>query len=256
MRVRVVLLRRSFLAGLLVAAGGVGVAIWLVTAGGGPWPPGLPLPVRPAVTDGAPLPPPSARTTVVMIDPGHGGVDGGAGAAGMLEKEITLDVALRLRQHLTALGVAAHLTRSDDTDLGGGADAPRGRHRRDLQERARRARESGATLLVSLHVNSARTPSEEGMLFFYQHDRPDGRALAQLLYRALLPLQPRREPPIGRRNLYVLRESGIPAVLIELGFITNVADRARLADPGYRDRVALAIALAIALRAPGAGGQG
>lgn len=215
----VVLRRRTLLAAAFVAAFAVSFAMGWARAG-------------------QDLPP-------VMVDAGHGGVDGGAAAAGILEKDITLDVALRLRQHLMALGIPVAMTRETDTDLGGGPGVP-GRHRRDLQERVRLTRACGAALLISLHVNSSRDPSEEGMMFFYARDLPAGRELAEAVRQALQPLHPRREAPIGRRNLYLLRECGIPGVLIELGFITNPADRARLADPEHRDRIARAIAQGVA----------
>lgn len=179
----------------------------------------------------------------IMLDPGHGGIDGGANREGLLEKEITLDVALRTRRHLQGLGVPVQMTREQDQDLGGPAGG--GRHRRDLAERVRRTRECGAAVLVSLHVNSARNPAERGMLFFYQRGDSEGERLARAVAAALASLHGRKEPPIPRENLYLLRNCQIPAVLVEMGFLTNPADRALLADPAYRERVALALALAL-----------
>jgi len=178
-----------------------------------------------------------------MLDPGHGGIDGGASREGMLEKAITLDVALRTRRHLEAFGVPVLLTREEDVDLGGPPGS--GRHGRDLAERVRRTREAGAALVVSLHVNSARDPEEEGMMFFYLQGSAEGERLARSLAGALASLHRRREGPVPRQNLYVLSRAGVPAVLVELGFLTNPGDRQRLSDPRYREQVALRLALAL-----------
>ncbi len=181
----------------------------------------------------------------VMLDPGHGGVDGGTSHGDILEKQITLDVALHTAQRLRDSGVPVQLTRTEDVDLGGGFDRSRpGRHRRDLAERVRLVRACGAALLVSLHVNAG-TASEEGMLFFHQQGNQAGRELATQLATALQPLHPRREGPIGRSNLYLLKNCAVPAVIVELGFITNSADRRRLTDPEHRRQIAAALATGI-----------
>lgn len=192
---------------------------------------------RPHAVTSAPAPP-------VMLDPGHGGVDGGTSFGGLLEKEITLDVALRTAAHLRAAGVPVELTRSTDTDLGGGFSRRPGRHRRDLAERVRRTHACGAAFLVSLHVNAG-ARGQEGALFLYQKGNPAARALAEALQAALQPLHPRREEPIGRSNLFLLRRCAVPAVLVELGFLTHPEDRRRLADPAHRERLAAALAAGI-----------
>lgn len=179
----------------------------------------------------------------VMIDPGHGGVDGGASADGLLEKAVTLDLALRLRRYLEAMGVPVRLTREGDEDLGG--PLTRGRHRRDLAERVRRTHECGAAVLVSLHANSSRDPSERGFLVFYQKDAPASRELAERLDRALAPLARRREPPIARTDLYILRNCRPPAALLELGFLSDAADRALFRNEEHMERVAMALAFSI-----------
>lgn len=179
----------------------------------------------------------------VMIDPGHGGVDGGASAGGLLEKSVTLDTARRLRRHLEAMGVPVRLTREGDEDLGGPLTP--GRHRRDLAERVRRTHECGAALLVSLHANSSRNPRERGYLILYQKDEAASRELAQRLDRAVRPLGVRREPPVPRTNLYLLRNCRVPAVLVELGFLSNPEDRAQLMNPEHLERVAMALAFSI-----------
>lgn len=176
----------------------------------------------------------------VMIDPGHGGVDGGARWQDILEKDIVLDVALRLRDNLAQAGIPAQLTREQDQDLGGPLSP--GRHRRDLQERLRRTRACSARLLISLHVNVSRNPAERGMLLLYPRGDARARQLAEALAAGLAPLHARREPPIPRSNLFLLRNCPVPAVIVEMGFITNSEDRALLTAPQYRAKVAAALA--------------
>ena len=179
----------------------------------------------------------------VVIDPGHGGMDGGTNVPGMLEKEIVLDIALRTRTYLERNNVPVLLTRSDDSYLGGKFGP--GSLRRDLNYRIRVANHCQAVFMLSLHVNSAgRGSPERGMMLFYQPGRP-GRDAAYAFDDILRrwPLHERRERPIPRSDLAVLKTKA-PAVLVELGFITNDADRQKLADSAYREQVAQALAAA------------
>lgn len=180
----------------------------------------------------------------IIIDPGHGGIDGGTNIPGMLEKDVVLDIALRTKQYLDRNKVPVVLTRETDTALGGPNDS--GRLRRDLNYRIKVANHCQAGLMLSLHVNSARNPAEQGIMILYQPTRA-GRDAARLfddiLRRWPQPLHQRKEDPIPRRDLAVLKTRA-PALLVELGFITHPTDRERLADSAYREQVAQALASA------------
>lgn len=177
----------------------------------------------------------------ILLDPGHGGIDGGANRGEMLEKEIVLDIALRTERYLRANKIPTLLTRTTDVDLGGRYDG--GRLRRDLNHRIRLANRCQAAFVLSIHVNSAANPSEQGMMLFYQPS-PWGRDAAFLFDDILRrwPLHQRRERPHPRGDFAILRWSKAPAVLVELGFISHSEDRQRLADPAYREQVAQALA--------------
>lgn len=175
----------------------------------------------------------------IVIDPGHGGIDGGTNVPGLLEKDIVLDVALRTKQALDKYQVPVVLTRSEDVDLGGEYDS--GRLRRDLNYRIQAANHCQASLMLSLHVNSTGNSAERGVMVFYQTSRASRDAA--YLYEDVLrrwPVHERQERPIPRTNLAVLKTKA-PAVLIELGFITNSADRELLRDPAYREKLAQAL---------------
>lgn len=177
----------------------------------------------------------------ILLDPGHGGIDGGTNRDGVLEKEIVLDIALRMEKYLTNNQIPVMFTRTTDADLGGRNDG--GRLRRDLNHRIRMANQCRAVFLLSIHVNSASTESERGMMLFYQ-PTPWGRDAGYLFDDILRrwPLHERRERPHPRNDFAVLRWTKAPAVLVELGFITNQNDRQKLMNAEYREQIAQALA--------------
>ncbi|MDF2626982.1 MAG: cell wall hydrolase/autolysin [Symbiobacteriaceae bacterium] len=178
-------------------------------------------------------------TPPIVIDPGHGGIDGGTNVPGMLEKEVVLDIALRTKKYLDRYKVPVVLTRDTDTALGGNWDS--GHLRRDLNQRIRIANHCRAGLMLSLHVNHTRNASERGMMIFYQPSRT-GRDAAYLFDDILRrwPLHSRPEQPHPRKDFAVLKTKA-PALLVELGFISNDQDRQLLADNAYRERLAQAL---------------
>lgn len=179
--------------------------------------------------------------SAILLDPGHGGIDGGTNRDGVLEKEIVLDIALRTERYLKANRIPVLLTRTSDVDLGGRYDGSR--LRRDINHRIRMANQCRAGFILSIHVNSASNAAEKGMMLFYQPS-PWGRDAAYLFDDILRrwPLHQRRERPHARPDFALLRWSKAPAILVELGFITHLEDRQRLVDPDYREQVAQALA--------------
>lgn len=188
------------------------------------------------------LPPGLAATVTVVVDPGHGGPDPGAvGVSGTLEKEIVLAVSRELAQYLTRSGIRTVLTRDRDARLVDESGSMRNRRVEDLNLRARLAQEVGATLLVSVHANSFPSPRWSGAQTFYQSGEEESRRLAEAIQAQLV----RRLPPNRRAarpaDYRILRESPMPAVVVEVGFLSNPQEEALLRDPAYRGRVAEAI---------------
>jgi N-acetylmuramoyl-L-alanine amidase len=196
-------------------------------------------------------PPPSLRGEVVVIDPGHGGVDGGAEAPGLraLEKELTLQVGLRLAAEVERAGAVAVLTRDADTEPGAPGTGPDGR-RGDLRARVEAAAQARAAAFVSLHMDSSRLAVEprRGPASFYgprgaQQGR--GRRLAQDIQRRFhqaFGVDARAWP----LNVYVLRENPVPAALVECAFLNNPDDLARILRPAYQEELVRAIAAGLA----------
>lgn len=108
----------------------------------------------------------------VLLDPGHGGIDSGCHWDQVFEKDLTLSLAVLVKNRLEAVEVPTLLTRSSDRDLDPLEPSVRGRHRRDLEARARLARETRPVVLVSLHVNAGTAERLSGAMVFYQGQSP------------------------------------------------------------------------------------
>ncbi|MEL7059299.1 MAG: N-acetylmuramoyl-L-alanine amidase [Acidobacteriota bacterium] len=209
----------------------------------------------------------------IVLDPGHGGRDSGTVGSGLEEKEITLDIALRLRDRLVADGFEVHLTREDDRAL-------------SLRERAETANELRADLFVSIHVNWIPGVSTRGVetYFLGSTDDPelnklarfenrdsgfnlaDMRSLLERLYtdvrqnasqdlasqvqRSLFLSLARENPALVDRGVksapfVVLVATQMPAILAEVSCLSNEEEAELLARPLYRDHIADALARGI-----------
>jgi N-acetylmuramoyl-L-alanine amidase len=177
--------------------------------------------------------------TLVTIDPGHGGKDPGAiGLNELREVDVILPIALRVSKILEAKGVATQLTRDSDYFV-------------ELNERVNMSRKAGASIFVSIHANSIDNRPDVNGLETYHYHR--GLELATIVHRNVLTVMnddPREEQPLLDRGVrsarfLVLRKSEIPAILVEVGYLTSPTESPKLADSKYRDRMADAIAQGI-----------
>lgn len=175
----------------------------------------------------------------IVIDPGHGGTSKGAvgrdRASIVYEKDINLAIALMVRDLLAKEKATVTLTREDDSTV-------------DLYDRPKLANEKGADFFISIHCDSTPKPnSASGTTTYYHASDPDGRALAQAIQKHLsavtgLPNRgARTDTAIYQSGFAVLRRSEMPAVLIEVAYINNDNDRAKLKDPKFQKKVAEAI---------------
>lgn len=167
----------------------------------------------------------------VCIDAGHGGKDPGACSNGVLEKDINLDVARQIAMFLP--DVTTMQTRGNDTFV-------------ELGDRARAANGFGADFFVSIHCNSAASSEANGFeVYTYTDCSESSKRWANVIYESLLPVSGLRGRGVKQKNLAVLRETDMPAVLIELGFISNAGDRAKLTDRSWQERMSRALAFAV-----------
>jgi N-acetylmuramoyl-L-alanine amidase len=168
-----------------------------------------------------------------MIDPGHGGKDPGAiGIGGLREKDVILPISQQVAALLQQQGIQAVMTRSDDRFI-------------SLEGRVQMARQARATLFVSIHANSLslRRPDVNGVETYYF----SSQRLAQEIHYSMLQSLNVRDRGVRRARFYVLRNNSIPAVLVEVGYVTGAGDAPKLASPAFQRQMAEAIARGILL---------
>lgn len=173
----------------------------------------------------------------VVVDPGHGGSDLGAVAGGVDERSVVQDLGSRLEGRLTAAGMTAYLSHGPQSE-------------RTQVERADFANRSGADLLISLHVGSAPSPRCEGVATYHfgtGHGVTStvGERLAALVQREIVARTDLVDCRSHPKTWDLLRMTRMPAVRLELGHLTNDADRLRLARADFRDVVAEALLVAV-----------
>ena len=191
-----------------------------------------------------PQPGPLAGLTI-LVDPGHGGYDGGAKCrdSGVWEKELNLAVSLKLREALTQRGAKVIMTRDTDADLCT-PDRPAvlTKKRQDMQNRIAIARENRIDLLLSVHMNEYRTRSESGPQVFYRAGSDASRLLAGCIQDALIRgLQPKKQR-VAMAGDYFILQLDVPSALVECGFISNPEEEKLLLNADYQARLVEAIA--------------
>lgn len=171
---------------------------------------------------------------VVVIDPGHGGNDTGAiGIGGLREIDVVLPISTQVRDILEQNGVQVVMTREYDREV-------------ELEPRTQLANRVNADLFISIHANAIdmTRPDVNGIETYYFQSR-SGQLLAQYIHNSVLQTTGAPNRGVREARFYVLRHTRMPAVLVEVGFVTGAQDAAKLADPAYRSVMAEAIARGI-----------
>ena len=171
----------------------------------------------------------------VILDAGHGGIDvGKTGVNGEKEKDINLEISKKIKKFLSDSNVTVKMTREGDERL---ADS----QREDLKARTD-IMNGGALLAVSIHQNSYRDPAVSGAQVFYYTDSEEGRTAAGVLQAELNALAPDNEKEIrANDSYYILKNTRIPTVIVECGFLSNYTEAEKLADDEYQNRIAEAV---------------
>ena len=182
----------------------------------------------------------------IVIDPGHGGEDGGAtGVAGTRESDLNLAVSLRLQALLRLFGHEPVMVRTTDTAVySAGARTISEKKVSDIHNRVKLVNDTPGALLVSIHQNFFTQGQYSGAQVFYADDAYS-RALAQQLQaqlRASLDPGNRREAKGAAGTVYLMNHIQTPGILVECGFLSNAAEEARLNTPGYQTRLAMTMA--------------
>jgi len=173
-----------------------------------------------------------ARGSAVIIDPGHGGSDGGAvGPSGLREADVTLAISRLVHDDLTGQGIPSVMTRTDDSTV-------------PLEDRPDMAVRYGGFLFVSIHANASRSIGSAGTETYYE--TPTSGPLARVMQSEVTQALGEPDRGVHTADFYVLVNTPMPAVLVETAFITNPSEETMLRDPAVQQRIADAIARAIA----------
>lgn len=177
---------------------------------------------------------------VVVIDPGHGGMDGGkVGANGVEEKEVNLKISLGIKKLLEKEGIQVIMTRTDDERL---ADNQVG----DLKARVDIMNKNNPELVVSIHQNSYHEESVRGAQVFYYGDSKEGKEAAVIIQEALKEVDTENTKEAKANNTYyILKKTKVPVVIAECGFLSNYEEAQKLADEAYQQELAAAVAKGI-----------
>jgi N-acetylmuramoyl-L-alanine amidase len=183
----------------------------------------------------------------VVIDPGHGGRDGGAVADdGTLEKDLNLAVALKLKSILESADIRVVMTRETDVELA----SPDSSHKKadDLKARLQLAQDQKSAIFVSIHMNQFPIEKYRGLQVYYSENHAESLTLAQAIQNttqsALQNTEDRKVKPAGD-SIYLMSHLEIPAVLVECGFLSNKEERELLKNEVYQKKLALCLSAAI-----------
>ena len=184
--------------------------------------------------------------TKIILDPGHGGIDGGAiGVDGLVEKDINLEIALTLRSMLEASGFEVLMTRETDISIHDpSAKTIKQQKTSDLKNRLKMTQENPDAIFVSIHQNQFPQGKYKGAQVFYGRKNEQSKVLAELVQATMieqLDHTNKRKCKEGGKELYLLYESEVPTVLVECGFVSNPEEAALLATEEYRKKVAFYI---------------
>lgn len=181
----------------------------------------------------------------VVVDPGHGDTDVGTigVSTGRYEKEVNLEIGLKLKEALEKEGVTVVMTRESDEPIAAADETDIAKRKEaDMQKREQIITEAKADMYIGVHQNSFESAEACGPQIFYYTDSSAGKQLAQCIQQAMndaLEIREPRKVNFGRYRL--LKPGGQPSVTAECGFFTNPEEEKKLQTDDYQDKVVAAI---------------
>ncbi|WKV08815.1 N-acetylmuramoyl-L-alanine amidase [Thermoanaerobacterium sp. CMT5567-10] len=177
----------------------------------------------------------------ILIDPGHGGIDGGTSSGNLLEKNINLEASMILKSKLISHGAKVIMTRDKDVSLENLCNDNDYRHRRDLKARVNMINDNKIDIYLSIHVNAvSNAPYVKGPMVFYSNTNENSKSLAEYIQVSLnVAAGVNRNPNIA--NYFLLTNAKKTGILVELGFITNINDKNLLQSKEYLSKLSDAI---------------
>lgn len=187
------------------------------------------------------VPLPLAGKTIV-IDPGHGGPDGGAvGKDETNEKDIALQVAKNTRDYLQQAGAIVYMTREEDKDLAGD-NVSGNRKSADIRNRLKFIHAKDPDLFVTIHLNALPSKRWSGAQTFYYPSLPENKHLATMIQEEIIHnLENTNRVPLQMNHIYLLKNAEVPGALVEIGFLSNDEELELLKDKKYQDQMAASI---------------
>ena len=183
----------------------------------------------------------------VVIDPGHGGEDSGAVSdSGVFEKDINLDIAQKLKNMLVSSGVKVIMTRQEDCAIYDekNTESLRGKKVSDMKNRLDIINSNPNSILVSIHQNKFTDKKYYGTQVFYSQNNSSSLNLAENIrnsFKQLIQPNNERETKPAGKEIYILHNAKVPAVIVECGFVSNDEELSKLLDEDYKLKVAFSI---------------
>lgn len=183
-----------------------------------------------------PDPSPIPTLATVVLDAGHGGIDGGAVGVktGIVEAGLNLMLAELVKEKLEQCNIEVRMTRTDENALGSNKKA-------DMKARKEIICAPDVDLVVSIHMNKFRDRSVEGPMAFYMKDSEEGRLLAEFMINSVCDAIGHARRLANPGDYYVIRVGTVPSVIIECGFLSNATDEKLLAQPDHQEKLASGI---------------
>jgi N-acetylmuramoyl-L-alanine amidase len=179
---------------------------------------------------------------VVIIDAGHGGIDPGAkGKGGLIEKDVNLDIAKKLKRFVEEGGGVAIMIREEDEGLYS-QDSPN-KKREDMKNRKQIIKDSSGDIFISIHINSFPESRYYGAQVFYFKNQKESMHLAKIMQQELIRVLNRNNERVEKstEDYFILKDNEIPSVLIECGFLSNSEEEKLLLMPEYQEKIAFSI---------------
>lgn len=184
----------------------------------------------------------------IIIDAGHGGEDGGAVNDNVIEKDLNLQISTKLSDMLTLFGYKTQQIRTEDKSVYTQGENVRQRKVSDMKNRLEIFNSSADNVVVSIHQNKFTESKYSGTQIFYSPNNPESEELAESIRQSVkTTLQPENERECKKadKSIYLLKNSTVPAVIAECGFISNEAECAKLQDNTYQQKMAYSIAVGL-----------
>lgn len=182
------------------------------------------------------------KDKIILIDPGHGGIDGGAvSKKGTVEKEVNLNIGLKLKENLEKQGYKVIMTREDDIGLYEDNGSVKEKKRVDLNNRCKIKNDSNCDMFISIHLNMFTQSQYYGAQVWYS-DNDESKEFARIVQQNLIDdldnSNKRKEKP-AKNSFKILRcRDVIPSIIVECGFLSNPQEEEKLKEEYYQQKIA------------------